>query len=159
MSPLTHRSPPPDSARAPARLTLAVLLLAAFAVGACSDDDDDDNGPSTGNIDVTTTTIGTSVDADGYSVSLDGGAGIAMDANDVYTYPAVATGNHSVALAGVAANCLVTSGTPLNANVTAGVTTDVDFTVTCTTPLAGRSLERTQDPRRAHATTPRKPAR
>ena len=85
-----------------------------------------------GSIEVTVTTTGDAIDADGYTVVLDGGADTQLvDPNDVITFGGLAPGEHTLALQNVADNCTVTSDNPVTADVTAGQTTPASFTVTC----------------------------
>ena len=138
MSPLTHRPPAGPIARWRLTAWLGAALAAALVSGACDDDDDDNGtGPGTGSIEVTTTTTGTDLDADGFTVSIDGAAGQAIAVNATETYTAVPTGSRTVALAGVAANCGVTTNNPQTVDVTDGGTAAVDFEVTCETVIAG----------------------
>jgi hypothetical protein len=86
---------------------------------------------NTGSILVTTTTTGAAVDFDGYTLSLDGAAPQPIGVNASVTLPSVTPGDHSVALAGTAANCTIADVTPRTVAVTAGVQATVVFTVTC----------------------------
>jgi PKD repeat protein len=85
--------------------------------------------PQTGTIVVTTVTTGT--DADGYQISLDGGAAQPIGTNATITLPNVPAGAHSVLLAGLDPTCAVPVN-PVNAVVAAGATVTVTFSVTCT---------------------------
>src|SRR5438445_3638309 len=90
--------------------------------------------PATGNLDVTTATTGSSLDPDGYTVAVDGGAGQAIGINSTVTFTGLAAGSHSVALSGVAGNCSVSDGNTQTVTVPSGGTATVSFSVTCTTP-------------------------
>src|SRR5213078_4368995 len=64
-------------------------------------------GGGTGSLTVTTSTTGSDLDPDGYTVTLDGGATsqpIATNGSVSFTGPA---GDHTVALSGMAGNCTV----------------------------------------------------
>src|SRR5947207_1062063 len=77
-------------------------------------------GGGTGSLTVTTSTTGSDLDPDGYTVTLDGGATsqpIATNGSVSFTGPA---GDHSVALSGVAANCTVSGANPRTATVPSG---------------------------------------
>jgi hypothetical protein len=89
--------------------------------------------PTTGSIQVTTTTTGAgTIDPDGYSVDVDGGTPMAIGVNDLVTFTSVATGTRTVTLSGLDGTCAVTSGNnPASPSVTAGMTSNVDFTVDC----------------------------
>ena len=87
--------------------------------------------PQTGNLTVSTSTSGSNVDPDGYTVTVDGGASQAIGTNGSVTYTALAAGSHSVALSGVAANCSVSGANPQTVNVPSGGTATASFTVSC----------------------------
>ena len=119
--------------RVPARLSgpagarrtwFAVCLLAA----ACSESN---SAPEpTGQIRVTSSTTGLSVDPDGYTVVLDEGAEHPIQVNGTLLLDDVAPGNHTLTLAGVAASCHI-SEQPMTIVVSAGETTEASFAVTC----------------------------
>jgi uncharacterized protein (DUF2141 family) len=92
---------------------------------------------TTGLIDVTVTTTGGQLDPDGYTVDLDGAATQAVETNGSTLFTGVEEGPHTLALGGVATNCLVTSNNPVSADVVAGQTTDVGFSVSCTATTGG----------------------
>jgi hypothetical protein len=89
-------------------------------------------GTATGTLDITTSTSGSDQDADGYSVSLDGGAIQPIGASARLTLTNIPSSPHRVELLGVAPNCAVSGANPRNVTVTAGQTTTVAFAVTCT---------------------------
>jgi hypothetical protein len=88
----------------------------------------------TGNLDISTTTTGSTPDPDGYTVSVDGGAEEPVAVNGTFPVANLAPGSHTVALSGVAANCAVEAENPRSVSVTAGASTSVAFTITCTIP-------------------------
>lgn len=85
-----------------------------------------------GTIRVTTTTTGVDLDADGYVVSVDGGTPVAVTINGVKALTPIRAGSHSVALSGIADNCIVTPPNPSVVTVALAQTTDVAFAVSCT---------------------------
>src|SRR5439155_3047672 len=89
-----------------------------------------------GNLTVTTSTGGSSLDPDGYTVTVDGSQSQAIATNNStgITFTGLAAGSHSVALSGVAANCSVTSANPQTVNVPSGGRATAAFTLTCTSP-------------------------
>src|SRR6267143_5569802 len=89
-----------------------------------------------GNLTVTTSTTGSSLDPDGYTVTADGGPNrpIATNNSTGVTFTGLTAGSHSVALSGVAANCTVSSANPQTVTVPAGGTATVAFTLSCVTP-------------------------
>ncbi len=83
-----------------------------------------------GTISLTTASIGSAVDADGYAVRLDGADTEVIGANDSTTV-SVAAGQHDVELTGLADNCAVIGENPVRATVPAEGTARIDFTVSC----------------------------
>jgi len=65
---------------------------------------------TTGSLTVSASTTGSSLDADGYTVTVDGGSPQAIGINGSVTFNGLAAGGHSIALSGVAANCTVSGG-------------------------------------------------
>jgi len=112
-------------------LRRASLVTLAFIIVSCGDDENVVNPPTTGSIQVTAATSGDEPDADGYTVSVDGGTGEAIGVNGSVTLSSQAPGDHSVELSGVAANCTVAGDNPRTVAVTAGNTTTTTFDVTC----------------------------
>jgi len=89
-----------------------------------------------GNLTVTTSTTGTSLDPDGYTVAVDGGTPQAIATNNStgITFTGLAATNHTVVLGGVAANCTVSGGPSKTVTVPSGGTQTLGYAVTCTTP-------------------------
>src|SRR5213082_358789 len=90
--------------------------------------------PQTGNLTVSTSTSGSNVDADGYTVTVDGNASRSIGTNGSVTFTDLSAGNHTVALSGVTANCTVSGGTSRTVSVQAGGTTSTEFWVSCAAP-------------------------
>src|SRR5207248_741592 len=78
--------------------------------------------PETGNLTVSTSTSGSNLDPDGYTVTVDGGASQTIGTNGSVTFTGLSAGSHSVALSGVAANCSVSGANPPAVTVPAGGT-------------------------------------
>jgi hypothetical protein len=93
--------------------------------------------PTTGDLSVSAATTGQSLDADGYTVTLDGTdpRPIPINGGSV-TYASLPAGDHTVALSGVATNCTVSGGNSRTVTVTAGATASAPFSVSCD-PLPG----------------------
>ncbi|MEO6056510.1 MAG: hypothetical protein ABIQ49_06700, partial [Gemmatimonadales bacterium] len=91
-------------------------------------------GPRTGTIAVTTTSTGAPADPDGYSLLLDGAAAGPIAGDATVTLGAVAPGEHTVGLAGVAPNCIVDGDNPRAVTVTASAAASVTIAVSCTPP-------------------------
>jgi hypothetical protein len=81
---------------------------------------------------VSATTSGTNVDVDGYVATMDGTNSQAIATNGIATFSAVAAGNHTVVLSGVAGNCSVSDGLSRTLSVPAGVPTGIAYSITCT---------------------------
>jgi hypothetical protein len=92
--------------------------------------------PSTGSLAITASTTGSSPDADGYQVTVDGADRGALPTNGSVTLTDFPSGAHSVGLSGLAANCTVEGDNPRSADIAGGQTAGLSFTVTCTTPPA-----------------------
>ncbi len=88
--------------------------------------------PPPGSLTVTTTTTGSNLDADGYTVTVDGTTSQAIGINGSVTFTGLAAGNHDVALSGLATNCAVSGPNPVTVTVPSGGTVTVAFTVSCT---------------------------
>jgi len=91
-------------------------------------------GGGTGDLRVTNTTTGSNLDPDGYTVTVDNTTSQPMATNGSTTFTALAAGDHSVALSGVAANCSVAEANPQTVMVPAGGTASTTFTISCTAP-------------------------
>ncbi len=109
------------------RLSFAFVALALVAAG-CGDDDP--APATTGSIGVTTVTTGDDIDADGYTLSVDGNNAGAIGVNAVVIIPDLTPGTYSVGLSGIAANCAVQNN-PRDVDVTAGLTENTQFDVAC----------------------------
>ena len=125
------------------RLSFAFIALAFVAAG-CGDDDP--APPTTGAIGVTTVTTGDDIDADGYTLNVDGNNGGAIGVNDVVVIPDLTPGTYSIGLSGVAANCAVQNN-PRDVVVTAGLTENTQFDVACASlnqpPVADAGADQT----------------
>jgi hypothetical protein len=93
-------------------------------------------GTTTGSIRVAATTTGENPD-DSYQFAIDGGSPQSVAANGDQTVSGVAAGSHTVVLSGIAGNC---SGDPSkNVTVAPGETSDVNFSITCTSTVPDAS--------------------
>src|SRR5207253_689325 len=90
--------------------------------------------PTTGDLTVTTGTSGSNIDADGYTVTVDGGASQAIGTNGSVTFSGLSAASHTVVLSGVASTCSVSGGTSRTVSVPAGGTASTSFSVSCTAP-------------------------
>src|SRR5438445_6163868 len=89
---------------------------------------------TTGDLTVTTSTSGSSLDPDGYTVTVDGGSPQALGLNASGSYPGLSAGSHTVAISGVATNCTVSGGPSQTVSVPSGGTATTAFSVSCATP-------------------------
>src|SRR3989454_5099851 len=91
-------------------------------------------GGGTGDLRVTNTTTGSNLDPDGYTVTVDNTTSQPMATNGNTTFTALAAGDHSVALSGIAANCSVSGANPQTVTVPGGGTVSTTFDISCTAP-------------------------
>src|SRR3989442_830526 len=109
------------------RIELVGLATLASLAVACSEP----LMPRIGDVRLTVATTGADLDPDGYSVVLDGGAGLAVAVNDSRIISGLSAEGHSVLLKGLAPNCHVGGTNPRDINVVSHETTQVSFTVAC----------------------------
>ncbi|HJR64982.1 MAG TPA: hypothetical protein VJ802_01030 [Gemmatimonadaceae bacterium] len=83
-----------------------------------------------GTVRVTTTTTGTDLDPDGYTVMIEA-AGHSVGVNGTVSIGEIGEGSRPVTLTGVAHNCTVAGGTTVTTAVNHGATSDVTFMVSC----------------------------
>lgn len=100
-------------------------LLLTAALSACHEA----TAPTSGTIELTVATAGLDLDADGFALSVDGGAERSLPVNGTVTWTGGA-GSHTIAITGLAINCDVTAAPP-TANVTLGETTHIDVRASC----------------------------
>src|SRR6266516_95218 len=127
-----HRHPSYESVRRAPRIRTRRAALFATLVGvAAATGCNDATGPATGAAHVTVTTTGIDLDADGYTVTLDGEPQRTVAARDAITFPQLPTGTHTVELIGLTVNCVVSGDNPRTVTVARGATTEVAFAVRC----------------------------
>jgi len=86
--------------------------------------------PALGNLTVATSTTGTDVDPNGYTVTVDGSINQSVGTNGNVTFTNLGVGDHTVLLTGIAANCTVTGSNPRTVGVQFGDNNET-FDVTC----------------------------
>lgn len=120
----------------PRAVTVAVGVTAevAFAVTCTAPQ------PTTGSIEISTTTSGGSPDPNGYTVAVDNETAQPIGASATLTISNVASGPHQVTIAGVASNCTVAGNNPRQVNVTAGPKSTVAFDISCPTPQSSTRI-------------------
>lgn len=106
--------------------------------GGTPTDPDPEPAPTTGTLEVSAATTGDTLDADGYTVTLDGGDERALDRDGTVVFEDLDEGDHEVALGGVQVNCELDGGTARTVAVTAGETATVAFDVACAPALFDR---------------------
>jgi hypothetical protein len=110
---------------------------AIFIVGvltACGGEESDPTGPSTGTLEIRTTTSGPAATA-AYNYRVDGEPAQPIGNNAVVSRQEVQAGSHVVQLTGLPDGCTATGENPQTVSVTPGSTTIVDFAVTCVPPI------------------------
>lgn len=116
------------------RRTLLFILITAFTISCGGDGGptgtEPDPEPTTGAIEVITSTNGPDQDPDGYNLSIDGSSKDAA-ANDTVYLTGLEEGSYSVELSGMASNCGVSGDNPRSISVSAGDTTATSFDVGC----------------------------
>ncbi|MEA2722939.1 MAG: TolB protein, partial [Gemmatimonadales bacterium] len=109
------------------------LTSTAIALG-CGGEDL--TAPTSGTLEISTTTTGPEPDPNGYSVQVDDRPPRAIAPTAIFTLTNVTPGNHTVRLGEIAANCTVSVDNPQTVSITAGDTTPVGFSVACS-PTTG----------------------
>jgi hypothetical protein len=86
--------------------------------------------PLPGDLIVTTSTTGLSLDLDGYTVTVDGQSR-PISINSSVTFADLPAGSHTVTLSGAAVNCTVDGGNPRDVSVPSRMTATTTFNVSC----------------------------
>jgi hypothetical protein len=76
--------------------------------------------PTTGQIEATVATYGAGIDPNGFTVTVDGGAGRTANGGSVVTFVGIAPGSHTVAISGLAANCALRGAASVSITAVAG---------------------------------------
>jgi hypothetical protein len=119
----------------PQQVTVSAGRTASLALSAsCAP-----TGSGSGSLTVTTNTIGSNLDADGYTVTIDGTISQPIATTNGSVTVTGPAGSHPVALSGVASNCTVSGANPRTVTVPAGGTGATAFSVTCGVPQASVS--------------------
>lgn len=87
----------------------------------------------TGSLEVSTATTGEDVDPNGYSLTVDGGAGPAIGVSEAVTISGLVARDHEIELSDVASNCTVAGNNPRTTSVPAGGAASITFDVDCAT--------------------------
>ncbi len=112
----------------PALMRTVTRVLPLLLAAAC----ESGTGPFTGNLRLTAATTGGDLDLNGYVVRVDDVLQVTLATNGVAVISNLATGNHAVALSGLAANCTPSATNPSAVIVPAlAETTTVAFAIAC----------------------------
>jgi hypothetical protein len=87
--------------------------------------------PSTGTLQITTTTVGSDLDPDGYTLQVDALQPEAIGTTATVSVEELTPGAHNVVLTGLAGNCSVAGDNPRSVTIAVGQTTTAAFDVTC----------------------------
>lgn len=87
---------------------------------------------SWGGLFVTTNTTGVDLDADGYTVTVDGGANQVIAANGSVTFTQLYANSHTIALSGLSENCTLSGSNSRAVTIAAGKTGSLTFSASCT---------------------------
>src|SRR5207302_1142405 len=90
--------------------------------------------PTTGDLTVTTGTSGSNIDADGYTVTVDGNASKSIGTNGSVTFTGLSATGQTAGRSGVASNCAVSGGPSRTVSVPADGTASTSFSVSCAAP-------------------------
>src|SRR5205823_7804146 len=94
----------------------------------------------TGNLTLTTGTSGSSIDADGYTVTVDGNASKSIGTNGSVTFTGLSAAKNGGGLCRVASNCSVSGGTSRTVTVTAGGSGSTSFSVSGSERTGNRAV-------------------
>jgi hypothetical protein len=117
--------------RRPSRVAAVLALAFAASWIGCGGGAADLAGPEPGTLDVTIATTGPEPDADGYTLSIDGGTPETVEANGSRHLEGVVPGTHSVTLEGLAGNCTLANNGTTSVEVASGEAAGVRFDVAC----------------------------
>jgi hypothetical protein len=112
--------------------TSTILPLAFWVIlGACNPDRPNPGEPSTdGMLTVSTVTVGDDPDRDGFQLTIDGVKSVTLEPTDT-TQVIIPAGPHALGLLGVAGQCSVDPGTPLDVDIAPQGTTRAAFELNC----------------------------
>ncbi|WP_166805037.1 DUF4185 domain-containing protein [Nitrosococcus wardiae] len=106
-------------------------LVVVLAVGSCPSCEQITEG-SSGILQVTASKTGHSIGLSSYTVTVDGQQSRSIGVNATITFSGLLEGDHTVALTGIASNCMVSGSNPRTVNVPADGTASTNFDISCT---------------------------
>jgi Tol biopolymer transport system component len=116
--------------------SIQCLAAASIVFLGCGGGDDGGTGPSDtlepGDLEITMSTTGTELDADGYTLSLDGGAPQTVASDGTVVFTSLSAGSHTLTIDGFALNCDPEGGSTQSVSVPSGGTGQVTLVVSCT---------------------------
>jgi hypothetical protein len=119
------------------RSPFALSVLSAFSVLSCSDEARNPNQPSTGSLEITTTTTGQPSTGGGYSYILDGNPAEPIAFNTTIQLTDLSVGSHTIELTTLPEGCTISSQNPVIVGVTNDVLATATFEVSCIPPGTG----------------------
>ncbi|TYP95586.1 WD40-like Beta Propeller Repeat [Fodinibius salinus] len=126
-------------------LQLSILILSILFIFSCGGDDghgptnpNNNDEPTTGAVEVTTSSTGDDIDGDGYTVSA-GGTSKSVSSSGTVILAGLSEGDVNTELSGMAGNCAVKNGSnSQTVTITAGDTTSTSFDVECQAAADGK---------------------
>ncbi|MFW6085433.1 MAG: hypothetical protein ACODAA_09480 [Gemmatimonadota bacterium] len=118
---------------------LPVVVLAAACGGGSDSTGPDPTEPGRGHLTVTTTTIGSPADPDGYLLQV-GQRGVTLPVNGELTLRDLPEGTTTATLQGFASNCEPEGANPRDVTIPTGGTAQLDVTVRCAAVISDRIL-------------------
>lgn len=115
-------------------LFFLISITIPFLLISCGDNstgpEPEEPTDTTGVVEVTVSTSGSSSDEDGYTVTI-GDEAKDTDPNDTVTFGDLEEGSYSIEMSGLGAGCIIDGENPVTVNVSAGETTETEFDVIC----------------------------
>lgn len=130
----------------PVRVVSREVALAAFlgvALTGLGCGGGDITEPTSGRLEVTTSTTGVEIDQDGYTLQMDATQAQTIGSAATLRITELAPGNHVLQLGGTAANCTVAGENPRPVSIPSGETTIVAFAVTCRATIGSLQVSST----------------
>ena len=122
-------------------LQITTLFIVIGLLISCGSDSnttgpDSEPEPTTGSVEITTSTSGDDQD-DGYEISVDGTTQ-GIGANETVTVSDLQEGSYDAELTDISENCVVDGDNPRSVDITVGETTSTSFNITCESAANGK---------------------